>query len=61
MLLLILALFHGLNGLRILVDDYIHSKGWRIVSLSTLYTIAFVFFALGALVILTFQVPPGVR
>lgn len=60
-LLLFVALTHGLNGLRIMIDDYIHSKGWRVVSLSTLYTIAFVFLALGALVILTFQVPAGVK
>jgi len=50
-----------MNGLRILIDDYIHAQGWRILSLSALYTVTFIFLALGALVILTFQVPPGTR
>lgn len=59
--LLFVALLHGFNGIRILIDDYIHAKGWRMLSLSALYTIVFIFLALGALVILTFQVPPGVK
>lgn len=53
--LLTLALMHGSNGVRILVDDYIQNKGWRTIAISGLYTLAFFLIVLGALVILTFQ------
>ena len=54
-----LALLHGLNGVRILVDDYVTAKGWRVFSLSILYTTGFVFLIIGSLVILTFQPASG--
>lgn len=53
--MLILALVHGLNGLRTLIDDYVHPPGWRLLSLSLLYVVALVFLVVGSLVILTFQ------
>jgi len=34
-LLLSLALTHGMNGLRIVIDDYVHAKTKRVVALST--------------------------
>lgn len=55
MLLLVLALFHGINGARVLVDDYIRSRGWRVFSLSSLYTFGVIFFIIGTVVLLTFQ------
>lgn len=55
LVLLWLALLHGVNGVRTLVDDYIHPPGWRVFSLSSLYVVGFVLLALGSLVILTFQ------
>jgi len=57
LLLLWLALIHGINGVRTLVDDYIHPRGWRTASLACLYVIGFVLLALGSLIILTFQPP----
>ena len=60
LLLLFLALLHGLNGLRVVIDDYVHSRGWRVFSLSALYVLGFIFLAIGALVLFTFQPPvPG--
>lgn len=53
--LLLLALLHGTNGMRILVDDYIHSKGWRTIILTGLYTLTLSLLLLGGLVMLTFQ------
>jgi succinate dehydrogenase / fumarate reductase membrane anchor subunit len=50
-----LALGHGLNGVRAILDDYVTAKSWRVVSLSVLYIVGFVFLLLGSLVILTFQ------
>lgn len=55
LVMLWLALIHGLNGVRTLVDDYIGQRGWRVVALASLYVVGFVFLALGSLVILTFQ------
>lgn len=55
-LLLTLALIHGSNGGRTLIDDYVHSRGWRALFLAVLYTTVFFFLIVGALVILTFQV-----
>lgn len=54
-LMLVLALSHGLLGLRIVIDDYVHRPAWRIVSFATLYSFGLTFLLLGSLVILTFQ------
>ena len=53
--LLFLSLTHGLNGVRVLVYDYIQSRGWRTFALSVLYVTGLLFLLLGAQVILTFQ------
>jgi succinate dehydrogenase / fumarate reductase, membrane anchor subunit len=55
LLLLTLALFHGLNGLRIVCDDYIHSRGWRMTVVSGLFIIAISFWLLGMMTIITFH------
>jgi succinate dehydrogenase / fumarate reductase membrane anchor subunit len=52
--LLTLALFHGLNGLRVIIDDYIPAAGRRAIVKSVLYTVSFVLFAYGTLTIVTF-------
>src|SRR5215813_8148463 len=43
LLLLTLALLHGLNGLRIAVDDYVRPRGWRLLAHSTVWTLALAF------------------
>jgi len=50
-----LALIHGINGVRVMIDDYVGSRGWRVFSLASLYVLGFIFLALGSLVILTFN------
>ena len=55
LVMLWLALVHGLNGARTLIEDYVGARGWRVFSLATLYILGFIFLALGSLVILTFQ------
>jgi len=55
LVMLWLALLHGLNGVRNLVSDYIAGRGWRVASLAALYVLGFIFLALGSLVILTFH------
>ncbi len=54
-LLLTLALLHGMNGLRIVIDDYVHTNGWRL-SLQSLVAVAtLVFFMLGTITLITFH------
>ncbi len=55
LVMLWLALIHGLNGVRTLVMDYVGPRGWRVISLASLYVVGFIFLALGSLVILTFH------
>ncbi len=56
-LLLMLALLHGFNGLRVMVDDYIRAAGWRIVILACIYGGTVFFLIAGSLAIITFH--PG--
>lgn len=53
-ILLALALLHGLNGVKWLVDDYIHHPGWRLFLVSLIYVIAFIFIIAGALFLFSF-------
>ncbi len=55
LILLFLALAHGINGVRTLIYDYIQSRGWRLFSLSAMYTTLAFFLLIGAQVIFTFQ------
>ena len=57
LLLLTLALLHGLNGLRIICDDYIKSRGVRLAVISGLFLTAITFWLMGSMTIITFQ--PG--
>ncbi len=52
--LLTLALFHGLNGMRWITDDYVRSPGRRAAVKSLLYTVSFGLFAFGTFTIITF-------
>lgn len=54
-LLLTLALLHGMNGLRIVIDDYVHTPGWRLSLQSLLVIVALVFFMLGTITLITFH------
>jgi succinate dehydrogenase / fumarate reductase membrane anchor subunit len=54
-LLLTLALLHGMNGLRVVVDDYVQAHGWRLSLQALLALTTLVFFLLGTITLLTFQ------
>jgi succinate dehydrogenase / fumarate reductase membrane anchor subunit len=58
-LLLTLALLHGMNGLRIVIDDYVHSRGWRLSLQSTTAIVTLVFFLLGTITLITFKTVPN--
>lgn len=53
--LLALALLHGLNGLRWIIDDYVRSPAKRAAVKATIYTVSAVLFGYGTLVIVTFE------
>ena len=53
--LLLLAMLHGLNGSKILIDDYIHQPGKRRAALAFLYIIGGTFLVMGFYVVIFFK------
>ncbi len=60
-LLLFLAIVHGQNGLRVLIDDYVHTRGWRTFAHTINWVFLGFFLAVGTLTIVSFPFMPGVR
>ena len=59
--LLWLALIHGTNGMRVVIDDYVYRAGLKRVLLSALFISTIVLIVLGTLVIFTLDpCPTGV-
>lgn len=58
-LLLILGLLHGMNGLRVVVDDYVHGRGWRLSLQSLVALVTLVFILLGTITLITFHSVPN--
>lgn len=58
-LLLVLAVIHGANGVRVLAEDYIRGHRARLLAMSALYAVAIVTIALGTVVVFTFQAGQG--
>ncbi|HET8843216.1 MAG TPA: succinate dehydrogenase, hydrophobic membrane anchor protein [Ktedonobacteraceae bacterium] len=54
-LLLTLALLHGMNGLRVVIDDYVRSRGWRLALQSLLGVTTLIFLMLGTITLIIFQ------
>ena len=54
-LMLFLALLHGANGLRVIIDDYVRRPGLRTGIKATLYTVTAVLMVMGTAVIVTFN------
>lgn len=54
-LLLTLGLLHGMNGLRVVIDDYVHTPGWRLSLQSLIGIITLTFFFLGTITLITFH------
>ncbi|MHB8466104.1 MAG: succinate dehydrogenase hydrophobic membrane anchor subunit [Acidimicrobiales bacterium] len=52
--LLALGLMHGVNGLRMITDDYVRKPVTRAVTKAALYGVTFTGFAWGTLTIITF-------
>ena len=54
-LLLLLALWHGLLGLRLSITDYLRRDGWRVIAMSALWIVGLVFSVVGTITIVTFD------
>ena len=54
-LLLLMAVWHGLLGVRLSVTDYVKSAGWRVFGYSLIWVIGVIFTLLGTVTILTFN------
>jgi succinate dehydrogenase / fumarate reductase membrane anchor subunit len=60
-LLLALSITHGQNGVRVMIDDYVHPLTWRVVAHTTNWVVLGFFLALGTLTIVTFPTMPGLQ
>ena len=57
--MLVLAMIHGTNGTRILIDDYVRPPGWRRLAICALYLVCGGLFILGVSVAIFFQPVSG--
>jgi succinate dehydrogenase / fumarate reductase membrane anchor subunit len=53
--MLVLALIHGINGLRVIVLDYVRPAGVRFAANMFFYMTGFVLFVLGTVIVFTFD------
>ncbi|MDJ1371354.1 succinate dehydrogenase hydrophobic membrane anchor subunit [Gulosibacter molinativorax] len=60
-LLLVLALIHGTNGMRTIVNDYVYKPGPRKALITTLWIACIVEIVLGLIVLIVFAVEPCVQ
>jgi len=54
---LIFALWHGMNGVKMVIDDYITAQGWRVAALTLLYAGIFLLFMMGTVAIIVIHKP----
>jgi succinate dehydrogenase / fumarate reductase, membrane anchor subunit len=53
--LLVFGWLHGANGMRVVIDDYVHSRAARIVAYSLLVAVTATVIVLGTFVVLAFK------
>jgi succinate dehydrogenase / fumarate reductase membrane anchor subunit len=56
LVLALLAVTHGMNGAKMILDDYLHPRSWRTAVLCLVWAIGFIFLVMGGFTILTFRV-----
>lgn len=59
LILLLLAFTHGVNGARMVLGDYVHSRGWRFLVMAGLALLWVTLLAMGVSVIFFFQGRPA--
>ena len=55
LMFLALAGWHAMNGLKLIIDDYVHSEGWRSLLTGANWLLMLAVFIFGSVTILTFQ------
>lgn len=55
LLFLVLALYHAMNGIKMVIDDYVHNDGWRTWLTALAWVVCLAFLIFGAITVLTFQ------
>ncbi len=53
--MLFLAVLHGTNGLRVVIDDYVHNESVKASIKAVLYAMAAVLLVMGTMVLVTFD------
>ncbi len=53
--LLVLAMIHGINGLRVITLDYVRPPGIRLAANMFFYVVGFILFVLGTVIVFTFD------
>ena len=59
LLLLVLAMIHGINGARVIIDDHLYQGPWRAATLTALYLICGGLLLLGIYAALFFKPIPS--
>jgi succinate dehydrogenase hydrophobic membrane anchor protein len=54
LIFLLLGLYHSMNGIKLVVDDYLHHQGWRTFITGLNWVVHVFFFLFGAVTVLTF-------
>jgi succinate dehydrogenase / fumarate reductase membrane anchor subunit len=54
-MMLSLSLLHGINGVRVIVRDYVRGPGWRLVWNWSFGIVGFTLFVLGSVIVFTFD------
>jgi len=54
LVLVLLAVTHGMNGAKMIIDDYIHPRSVRTAVLCLVWAIGFIFLVMGGFTIVTF-------
>ena len=57
LVLVLLAVTHGMNGAKLILDDYLHPRSWRTAVLCLVWAIGFILLVMGGFTILTFHIP----
>jgi len=52
LMFLVFGIYHGMNGVTLLIHDYVHAKGWRMALVGTLWVAAVFFLLIGSMTIL---------